>query len=177
MASPLRISPNQMYTLAVFCILEGSPDLRNVAEQLKVAAVIVNRTHSSNWSKQFGAGIVDQMFARDARYGDQFEIIKRFGLDSGDFVSLELAAKALTEAKPALSQQWSKELVIAFARAAADPAQYGAATKSVGENTGFRGVKGVNVFRRESPKYDQSGLEAKQPSCIMVDWGKETPLF
>jgi hypothetical protein len=177
MASPQRISPKEMYALAVFCILEGSPDMHDTAEQLKVAAVIVTRTHSANWSKQFGAGIMDQMFAHDNKYGDQFEIIKRFNLDLGDFVSLDAAAKALTEAKPALSLQWSKTHIINFARAAADPAQYGAATKSVGENTGFRGVNKVNVFRRESPKYDSTGLEAKQPSCIIVDWGKEKPAF
>lgn len=176
MSTPLRIPPKQMYALAVFCILEGSPDMQNVVEQLKVAAVIVNRTHSSNWSTQFGGGLMDQMFAHD-KNGDQFEIIKRFGLDLGDFASLDTAAKALSAAKPALSVEWSKTNIIAFARAAADPAQYGAAAKSVGENTGFRGKNGVNTFRRESPKYDSTGLEAKQPSSIEVDWGKEKPVF
>lgn len=102
MSTPLRIPPKQMYALAVFCILEGSPDMQNVVEQLKVAAVIVNRTHSSNWSTQFGGGLMDQMFAHD-KNGDQFEIIKRFGLDLGDFASLDTAAKALSAAKPALS--------------------------------------------------------------------------
>lgn len=47
----------------------------------------------------------------------------------------------------------------------------------MGENTGFRGKNGVNTFRRESPKYDSTGLEAKQPSSIEVDWGKEKPVF
>lgn len=177
MTSPQRISPKEMYALAVFCILEGADDLQNTSEQLKVAAVIVNRTHSSNWSSQFGAGLMDQMFARD-KNGDQFEIIKRFGIDRADFDSLDKAAKALTEAKPALSHEWAKAGIIAFGRAAADPTQYGAAATAVGENTGFRGKKGVgNVFRRESPKYDATGLAAKQPSSIFVDWGKDEPLF
>ncbi len=177
MASPQRITPQEMYALAVFCILEGADDLRNTAEQLKVAAVIVNRTHSSNWSKQFGASLMDQMFAAD-KNGDQFEIIKRFGIDRADFASIDSAAKALTEAKPALSLEWAKEGIIAFGRAAGDVTQYTAAATAVGDNTGFRGKKGVgNVFRRESPKYDSTGLLAKQPSNILVDWGKQKPLF
>ena len=171
MSSPLRITPKQFYALAVFCILEGSGNLQDTGEQLKVAAVIVNRTNSPNWSGEFGKGIVDQLFARG-----QFEVITRFKLDSGDFVSIDKAAKALADAK-GRSVEWGKELILAFGRAAASTEAYGKAVKAVAHSTGFRGKNGTNVFRVESPKYDAKELQSKQPSCIMVDWGKEKALF
>lgn len=171
MTSPKLVSPQDMYALAVFCVLEGHGNLSNVPEQLKVAAVIVNRLNSANWTKEFGSGWMDQMFARG-----QFEVQTRFGLDRADFESYEKAAKALSEAKPGISLPWARELIIAFARAAADPKQYGAAAEAIGDSTGFRGKKGVNVFRKES-KYDSPGLAAKQPSSLVVSWGKDKPLF
>ena len=171
MPSPKLVSPKDMYALAVFCILEGHGNLSNTPEQLKVAAVIVNRCNSANWTKEFGHGFLSQMFARG-----QFEVQTRFKLDLHDFDSYEKAAKALSEAKPGISLQWAREHIIVFARAAADPKQWGAAAQAIGDSTGFRGRKGTNVFRKES-KYDSPGLAGKQPSCLLVRWGNERPLF
>ena len=36
---------------------------------------------------------------------------------------------------------------------------------------------GFILTRFVSPKYDATGLLAKQPSSILVDWGKDKPLF
>ena len=185
MSSPLVISAREMYALAVFCILEGADDLGSTGEQLKVAAVVVNRTNSANWANQFGKGVMDQMFAvatnkKTGKQQEQFEVRSRFGLDTGDFDSLEEAVQALVDAKkPRLTAAWAKAHIVDFIRAVGDSAQYGAAAKVVGNNTGFRGKKGVgNVFRREvdNPKWgDDPKVDEKQPSSIIVNWGKDRP--
>jgi hypothetical protein len=172
MSTPLRITPGEMYALATFCILEGDNTLQSIHEQLKVAACIVNRMNASNWRREFGAGVLDQLFARG-----QFEVQPRYGLDRGDFDSFDLASQALADAKAGLSQPWARERIINFIRAAADPAQYGAAARDVGDSTGFRGVRGVNVYRQES-RYDDASIGSKQPSSIEVDWpGGRNPLY
>lgn len=153
-----------MYALAVFCILEGDNTLQDTGEQLKVAAVVVNRLNSSNWTREFGRGLFDQIFARG-----QFEVQTRFGLDREDFDSYDEAAQALADAKAGISVEWAREHIAVFARAAADPTQYGAAVTAIGSSTGFRGRSGRNVFRQESP-YDDADLASKQPSAIEVAW-------
>jgi Domain of unknown function (DUF4157)/Cell Wall Hydrolase len=158
---PLEITEAEMCALAVFCILEGPGDLTNTDEQLKVAAVIINRINSPNWEKEYGDTITGQAFAKN-----QFEVVKTYGLELGDLDSFDKAAQTLSEAKN-INIEESRTNIIAFVRAAADPTQYGAAVKAVGGNTGFRGVENVNVFRRESP-YDATDLASKQPSSILT---------
>ncbi|MCA9707102.1 MAG: cell wall hydrolase [Myxococcales bacterium] len=169
---PLKLSPANMYMLAAFAILEGSPDLRNTHEQLKVAAVVVNRTNASNWVREFGAGVQAQLFAPG-----QFEVQTRYGLDLEDFGSFETAVKAVADAKPGLSEAWARELMLAFMRDAADATKYEAAATEIGDSTGFRGNGSTNTFRKES-RWDDANLGSKQPSSIVVDWPKgATPLF
>jgi hypothetical protein len=171
MADPLRLTPGEMYALAAFCILEGDNTLSDTHEQLKVAAVIVNRMNASNWTREFGRGVLDQLFARN-----QFEVQTRYRLDREDFDSFDAASKALADSKPGLSQPWARERMIAFMRAAADTEQYGAAAGDVGDNTGFRGAGGRNTFRKES-RYDDANLGSKQPSSLVVDWpGGRNPI-
>jgi hypothetical protein len=150
MADPLRITPGEMYALAAFCILEGDNTLSNTHEQLKVAAVLVNRMNASNWT-------------------GQFEVQTRYRLDREDFDSLDEASQALADAKSGLSKPWSRERIIAFIRAAGDTEQYTRAAGDVGDNTGFRGAGGRNTFRKESP-YDDRNIGSKQPSSVVVDW-------
>lgn len=170
--APLQVSTGNMYALAAFCILEGSPDLRDTHEQLKVAAVVVNRLNSSNWVREFGSGILDQLFAPG-----QFEVQPRYGLELDDFHSLDGATRALAAAKHSLSEQWARELMISFMRDAADPTKYQAAASAVGDATGFRGNGITNTFRQESP-WDDDNLSSKQPSSIVVDWpGGDNPFF
>ena len=172
MPNPLRLTPGEMYGLAVFCILEGDNTLSDTHEQLKVAAVVVNRMNASNWRREFGAGLFDQIFARG-----QFEVQTRFGLDREDFDSLDEASQALADSKAGLSLQWSREHIITFARAAGDPVKYGAAARDVGDSTGFRGSGGRNTFRVES-RYDDANISSKQVSSIVVSWpAGVTPLF
>lgn len=169
---PRQLTPAEMYALAAFCILEGSGDLRNTHEQLKVAAVVINRLNASNWVREFGSGLFDQLFARG-----QFEVQPRYGLDRGDFDSMDLAAQALSDAKPGLSVEWARTNMISFMRDAADPTRYTAAATEVGDSTGFRGVNGVNVYRQES-RYDDANLSSEQPSAIVVSWpGGRNPFF
>lgn len=153
-----------MYALAAFCILEGAPDLRDTHEQLKVAAVVVNRLNSSNWVRQFGAGIMAQLFAPG-----QFEVQTRYGLELEDFDSYEGAVKALAAAKPSLSETWAGELMISFMRDAGKEDKYQAAAAAIGDATGFRGNGLTNTFRQESP-WDDDKLASKQPRAITVDW-------
>lgn len=161
-----------MYALAVFCILEGDNTLSNTHEQLKVAAVVVNRMNASNWTREFGTGLLNQIFARG-----QFEVQTRFGLDREDFDSFEEAAQALTDSKPGLSLAWSRERIITFMRAASNTTQYGAAARDVGDSTGFRGSGGVNTYRRES-RYDDANIGSRQPSSIEVAWpGGRNPIY
>lgn len=161
-----------MYGLAVFCILEGDNTLSDTHEQLKVAAVVVNRMNASNWTREFGRGVFNQIFARG-----QFEVQTRFGLDRDDFDSFTEAAQALTDSKPGLSLQWSREHIISFMRAAEDTTKYGAAARDVGDSTGFRGSRGRNTYRRESP-YDDANIGSRQPSSIVVDWpGGRNPIY
>ena len=115
MANPKHLTPEEMYALAAFSILEGSPDLADTHAQLKVAAVVINRTNASNWKREFGSGVLDQLFARG-----QFEVQTRYGLDREDFGSLDLAAQALADAKAGLSAQWAREKMINFMRDAAN---------------------------------------------------------
>lgn len=172
MANPLRITPGEMYGLAVFCILEGDNTLSDTHEQLKVAAVVVNRMNASNWTREFGRGLFDQIFARG-----QFEVQTRYGLDREDFDSFDEAAQALTDSKPGLSLQWSRERIIAFMRAAENTTTYGAAARDVGDSTGFRGSGGRNTFRRES-RYDDANIGSRQPSSIVVSWpGGRNPIY
>jgi hypothetical protein len=164
MADPLRITPGEMYALAAFCILEGDNTLSDTHEQLKVAAVLVNRMNASNWTREFGRGVFNQLFARN-----QFEVQTRYRLDREDFDSLDEASQALADAKSGLSKPWSRERIIAFIRAAGDTEQYTRAAGDVGDNTGFRGAGGRNTFRKESP-YDDRNIGSKQPSSVVVDW-------
>ena len=167
-ANPLSLTPGEMYALAAFCILEGDNTLSDTHEQLKVAAVIVNRMNASNWTREFGRGLFNQLFARG-----QFEVQTRYNLDRNDFDSLDEAAQALADAKSRLSKDWAREHIISFIRAAADTTKYAAAARDVGDNTGFRGANGRNTFRRESP-YDDRNLSSKQPSSIVVAWPQGT---
>jgi Cell Wall Hydrolase len=161
-----------MYALAAFSILEGSPNLQDTHSQLKVAAVVINRTNSSNWVREFGRGVTAQLFARG-----QFEVQTRYGLDTGDFGSFETAAQALADAKPGLSLEWAKTNMIAFMRDAADATKYTAAAAEIGDSTGFRGDGRTNTFRKES-KYDDASIGSKQPSSIVVSWpGGRNPHF
>jgi Cell Wall Hydrolase len=172
MPTPLRVTPAEMYALAAFCILEGSPDLQNTHEQLKVAAVVVNRMNASNWTSEFGKGVFAQLFARG-----QFEVQTRYGLDTGDFDSFEKAAQALADAKPGLSLQWAKTNMISFMRDAANPDKYGAAAKAIGDSTGFRGDGRNNTFRKES-RYDEANVSREQPSALEVSWpGGRNPIY
>ncbi|MEX1362252.1 MAG: hypothetical protein AB1Z98_03955 [Nannocystaceae bacterium] len=172
MATPRTVTTAEMYALAAFCILEGTPDLSNTHEQLKVAAVVINRTNASNWRREFGPGILDQLFARG-----QFEVQPRYGLDRGDFDSLSEASQALADAKPGLSVEWAREKMINFMRDAANPTNYEAAARDVGDATGFRGNGQTNTFRQESP-YDDDDISSKQPSSLVVDWpGGTNPFF
>lgn len=164
MPTPLRVTPGEMYAMAAFCILEGSPDLQNTHEQLKVAAVIVNRMNASNWQREFGRGVLDQLFARG-----QFEVQTKYGLDRADFDSFEKAAQALADAKPGLSLQWAKTNMAAFIRDAADSTKYTAAATEIGDSTGFRGNGRTNTFRKES-RYDEANVSREQPSSIEINW-------
>jgi hypothetical protein len=185
MSSPLVISAQEMFALAVFCVLEGADSLSDTDEQLKVAAVVVNRTNSANWANQFGRGVMDQMFAvatnkKSGKKQEQFEVQSRFGLDTGDFDSFDEAIQALVDAKkPRLTKEWAKQHLIDFIHAVGDADRYGKAARSVGNSTGFRGVKGKgNVFRREVPNAkwgDDPKVDEKQPSSIIVNWGNERP--
>lgn len=171
-STPLRVPTKDMYALAAFCILEGSPDLRDTHEQLKVAAVVVNRLNSSNWVREFGAGIIAQLFAPG-----QFEVQTRYGLDLEDFDSFDGAVEALAAAKPSLSKEWARELMISFMRDAADETKYQAAATAINDATGFRGNGITNTFRQES-RWDDDNLSRKQPSSIVVDWPNgENPFF
>lgn len=167
-SSPRSVTPGEMYALAAFCILEGSPDLSDTHEQLKVAAVVINRTNASNWRREFGNGILDQLFARG-----QFEVQPRYGLDEGDFASLATAAQALADAKSGLSVEWAREKMINFMRDAADTTKYTAAATDVGDATGFRGNGQTNTFRQES-RYDDADIGSKQPSSLVVSWPEGT---
>ncbi len=166
------LTPSEMYALGAFCILEGSPELSDTHEQLKVAAVVVNRLNADNWVDAFGSRVFDQLFAPG-----QFEVRPRYGLDPHDFDSLDEATRALADAKDGLDTGRAEVLMIAFMRAAADPVAYSDAARAVGDNTGFRGSGGRNTFRVESP-YDEADLGSQQPRCILVDWpGGDNPFF
>lgn len=161
--SALVVSTRDMYALAAFCILEGSPDLRDTHEQLKVAVVVINRTNASNWVREFGEGITAQLFARG-----QFEVQPRYGLDHGDFDSKAEAVQAVADAKPGLSVEWATELMDAFIRDAQNATRWQAAAMEVGDATGFRGNGTTNTFRQESP-YDDADISSKLPSALLLE--------
>lgn len=152
-----------MYALAAFSILEGSPDLSDTKEQLKVAAVVINRINASNWVNEFGAGITAQLFAPG-----QFEVQPRYGLDLEDFDSFDAAVKAVADAKPGLSEEYAKTLMENFIRDAADETKYTEAASAIGDATGFRGDGVTNTFREES-RWDDDDLGSEQPSSIVVE--------
>jgi hypothetical protein len=156
MAQPLHLDAEQMRALAVFSILEGAPDLTHVHEQLKVAAVIVNRTNSRNWVSQYGSTIVEQLFAPG-----QFEVRTRYRLQVSQFKSALAAAKAGVDTRTATDR------IRAFMAEAGVAERYTRAAREIGNATGFRGRNGVNRFRRES-RFDDPNLAARQPSHILV---------
>lgn len=170
-STPSRELPTkELNTLAVFAILEGPGDLRNTHEQLKVAAVVINRTNSSNWKNDYGPTISDQLFATDIVDGNtrhQFEVMPIFGLKRTDFVSLDSATQALSDAKDGFDYDSARDAILNFKRAAADPNQYSAAAEEIGNATGFRGgTDGMNKFRQES-SYDDDALSEKQPGALV----------
>lgn len=163
--APYRVAPAEMYTLATIAALEaGTNDLSG---QMEVAAVVTNRLNASNWTEQFGSSLTDQLFAR-ASDGYQFKVISNYGINRSDFDSLSEASATLARAK-GISTDAARQTIVNFINAAGNPNTFGEAVSSVGDNTGFRGVNGNNVFRRESP-YDPASVGSRQPSAVEVNW-------
>lgn len=167
--SRLVVTNANMHALAVISILEGAANLRDTSEQLKVAAVIINRINSSNWRREFGDTIIDQVMGTSRSGQRQFVVIDHYHVVRSDFDSLAATVARLDTAKHIT---YAGEIVEAFVRAIGTPDGYSAARTAVGDKTGFRAGSNGNVFRNES-RYDDSDLATRHPMSVVP----QTPMY